>query len=156
MRRDALRGFFSDGYCLVDFVVVVLDLALLAVEPLVRPLLGCSARRSCATTDVVKAFRLVRLARLLFARGWRRAAEDARPLTQSKGLSDSDKMLLQLLLDVRQFGSELQALLGPHASAEADCAPFRQLCELVAPAERFLNEPEATSAEAASVEAEGD
>ena len=67
MRRDALRGFFSDGYCLVDFVVVVLDLALLAVEPLVRPLLGCSARRSCATTDVVKAFRLVRLVRLLKA-----------------------------------------------------------------------------------------
>ena len=56
-------------------------------------------------------------------------------------MSDSDKILLQLLLDVRLFGGELQALLGPAASAEADCAPYRQLCELVAPAERFLNAP---------------
>ena len=45
----------------------------------------------------------------------------ARP-PQSKGMSDSDKILLQLLLDVRLFGGELQALLGPAASAEADCA----------------------------------
>ena len=40
-------------------------------------------------------------------------------------MSDSDKILLQLLLDVRLFGGELQALLGPAASAEADCAPYK-------------------------------
>ena len=47
------------------------------------------------------------------------------------GLSDSDKILLQLLLDVRLFGRELEALLigSGTASVQADIAPYRALSE---------------------------
>ena len=65
----------------------------------------------------------------------KRALQRSKAKAAASGLSDADKILLQLLLDLREFGRELET----HGVAVSSSESYLALLEMVRPAERFLS-----------------